>query len=111
MGFKAWDKETAIERFWARGHKTTPDAWWLWSGKGRAGSLHYGALKLPIALGGRRPELAHRVAFFLTHGHWAQNTRHTCDTPLCCNPAHLIEGTQADNIHDCIQRNRARNGN
>ena len=112
MGFKAWTREKAIEQFWARVDKTGPC--WLWIGKGRGGSLHYGSLKLPVALADgvpRRTTLAHRVAFYLTRGYWPINTRHTCDTPLCCNPDHLIEGTQADNIHDCITRGRARNGN
>ena len=32
--------------------------------------------------------------------------RHSCDFRPCCNPAHLLEGTQADNMADCIQRGR-----
>lgn len=31
---------------------------------------------------------------------------HTCDNPLCVNPDHLVEGTQKDNIHDCIAKGR-----
>ena len=32
--------------------------------------------------------------------------RHTCDNPACCNPAHLIKGTQLENMRDCITRGR-----
>lgn len=32
--------------------------------------------------------------------------RHTCDVPACINPAHLVAGTQADNMRDKVDRNR-----
>lgn len=35
---------------------------------------------------------------------------HTCDNPRCCNPDHLREGTQLDNIADRDRKGRqARN--
>jgi hypothetical protein len=34
--------------------------------------------------------------------------RHTCDNPACCNPLHLLPGTQADNVQDAVNRNRLR---
>jgi hypothetical protein len=50
----------------------------------------------------------HRAAFLL-----AGNTlrpgnviRHTCDVPHCFNPDHLIEGTQAENLQDAVDRGR-----
>ena len=32
--------------------------------------------------------------------------RHTCDNRLCCNPEHLIPGSQKDNVADMLSRNR-----
>ena len=31
--------------------------------------------------------------------------RHECDNPICCNPFHLIIGTQKENCHDTLIRN------
>lgn len=32
--------------------------------------------------------------------------RHTCDNRACCNPHHLIKGSQKDNVRDCVDRGR-----
>lgn len=37
--------------------------------------------------------------------------RHTCDTPGCINPDHLLLGTQADNVADAVRRGRVARGN
>ena len=39
-----------------------------------------------------------------------QIVRHTCDTPQCCNPKHLLIGTHADNSRDMAQRGRSTHG-
>ena len=35
---------------------------------------------------------------------------HTCDTPSCINPAHLLVGTDADNLWDCREKDRHSRG-
>lgn len=49
---------------------------------------------------------AHRVAFFVTHGYWPEVGRHSCDFRRCCNPAHILDGTVADNNWDKVNRGR-----
>lgn len=34
--------------------------------------------------------------------------RHRCDNPVCCNPSHLEQGSQRDNVRDQIRRMRRR---
>lgn len=35
---------------------------------------------------------------------------HTCDTPACCEPDHLYEGTHARNMQDALDRGRTARG-
>jgi hypothetical protein len=51
---------------------------------------------------------AHRVAYELTHGPIPTGAviRHSCDVTNCCNPAHLLTGTLADNMRDAADRQR-----
>jgi hypothetical protein len=71
--------------------------WKLWvSNKG------YGMF---VSLG--RTQTASRVAWFLSNGINPDGVVcHSCDNPICCNPAHLFLGTQSDNIRDCVRKGR-----
>lgn len=53
---------------------------------------------------------AHRIAYGLEHGEPEHNVLHHCDTPDCCNPAHLYDGTNAENMADKRRRGRASRG-
>lgn len=51
--------------------------------------------------------LAHRLAFELATGtSTALKVLHSCDNRPCCNPKHLREGTQAQNVQDRVDRGR-----
>ena len=53
----------------------------------------------------------HRLAYCEANGVSLESIdglviRHICDNPRCINPAHLIVGTQKDNINDMLERGR-----
>lgn len=53
--------------------------------------------------------LAHRASYMVHHGPIPDGmvVRHTCDTPRCINPDHLVAGTPKDNVRDMWDRGRA----
>lgn len=104
-------KKTLEERFWPKVEKRGPEECWEWK-RARTGN-QYGA----IGTGETRPPNttvvipAHHAAFLLHHGRLPEKgkvLRHTCDNMVCCNPAHLVEGTHADNMRDMAERGRVR---
>jgi HNH endonuclease len=67
--------------------------------------------RFAIYRSGRRIRLlAHRLSYALANGAIAAGSviRHDCDTPACCNPGHLLAGSQLDNIRDAVWRGRHR---
>lgn len=58
-----------------------------------------------------RRQGAHRVAFRIANGYEAEESvLHNCDNRACCNPRHLYEGTQQENIRDRVTRGRSATG-
>jgi hypothetical protein len=79
---------------------------WVWPGE--VNNKGYGVFRT-YRDGQARKHYAHRLAHFLASGEDISGfvVRHDCDNPPCCNPSHLRSGTQADNMRDSIERNRA----
>lgn len=74
---------------------------WIWTGCTRTDG--YGAIKVS-----GKTQAVHRVAFEAYHGPIEDGNvvLHRCDNRKCFNPAHLTQGTQRENIADCIQKGR-----
>jgi hypothetical protein len=93
------------ERYWKKVDVRGPDECWPWTG---ATNGTYGNL----ARGGDTKDngivYAHIVGFELQKGRKPNGVvRHRCDTPLCQNGAHMLDGTTADNNRDAAERGRA----
>lgn len=96
------NNDTLASRFWKKVNKA--DGCWEWTGH----TSPHGYGMIAVA-GGKRS--AHRVAYELHRGTIpiGLSVRHTCDNPLCVNPAHLVLGTAQDNVDDRVTRGRSRN--
>ncbi len=89
------------DRIWAKVKKGSDAECWEWTGGcTRAG---YGTISYQ-----NRHQYAHRLVYEFTHGAIPDGMLicHTCDNPICVNPAHLWVGTKGDNNRDMIAKGR-----
>ncbi len=98
----------AADRFWSKVQRGPGCHLWM----GTCDEDGYGRVK--VTAPGHKPQLAinisaHKLALEFAIGRPILDglvARHSCDNPPCCNQAHLIEGTQADNVRDREERGR-----
>lgn len=96
--------EKILLRFWSKVKKTEPESCWFWTGA--VDKDGYGMFG--VCEDGRKRTLkAHRLSLSLSlNRELSASCLHSCDHPSCVNPLHLREGTQQDNIDDCLNRKR-----
>lgn len=97
--------QSAIDRFWSGVVVGSDSDCWPW--KKSTNKFGHGHFRMDGVV-----FMAHRLAYFLSNGklHPDDVVRHTCDTPSCCNPKHLIIGSHADNVADRVSRGRSASG-
>jgi hypothetical protein len=98
--------------FWSRVSRGSTNECWLWTGQTRRqpNGMIYGRFSYTVDAITRRPH-AHRLAYQYLHGDPADSlVCHSCDTTLCCNPAHLFTGSHADNMQDAAEKGRVARG-
>lgn len=85
--------------FWEKVQKT--EGCWRWIGS--TWDNGYGRMMV-----GKRRRKAHRISFLIHNGFLPEDkvVCHTCDNPICVNPAHLFLGTQKDNNDDKVKKKR-----
>ncbi len=91
-----------VERFWAKIKVGGPDECWEWVASAAHG---YGLFK---AAGRNRG--SHRIAWEMANGEdpGVLDVCHRCDSPRCCNHAHLFLGTHQQNMDDMAAKGRSR---
>lgn len=100
-------RRSAIDRLMSKIDVAGPDECWMWRG---ASNGERGNFQLDTYT--RRYTNSARATYLLLVGPVSAElvVRHTCDVGLCCNPRHLVPGTQADNMRDRVERGRSRLG-
>ena len=87
-------------------HNGDKEVCWEWRGAHGLGTR--GEFRPRVCIG-QKHYYVYRVVYELYTGYKLQErevVRHTCDHSWCCNPHHMLIGTQADNIADAQARER-----
>jgi hypothetical protein len=97
-----------LDRFYSKIDSAGEGDCWLWmSARMPRG---YGQFHAGRNFDGKQDvRYAHRLMWELSNGRTllpGEVVRHSCDNPPCCNPAHLLVGSRADNIADAQKQGK-----
>jgi hypothetical protein len=87
-------------------HNGDKEPCWEWRGSHGLGTRDEYRPRVVI---GKQDYYVYRVVYELYTGYKLQKgdvIRHQCDNSWCCNPYHMLIGTQKDNVQDMLQRER-----
>jgi len=100
-------RRSAIDRFWEKVNKDTPNGCWEWTGA----IMPFGHGQMGSGKG-RKLILAHRFAWELENGPIPEGMEicHHCDNPRCVRVSHLFLGTHQENMADMHQKERRSRG-
>lgn len=100
-----------LDKFWARVTMLGSNECWPWVGAvdKRSG---YGLLPGVKPNGRKLNYFTHRLAYAFNKGPVPPGliVLHSCDNPICCNPAHLSVGNDLQNSREAFERGRIRLG-
>ena len=92
-----------VDRFWSKVARLDTGCW-EWQGP--VNNQGYGRFEV-YRTGRRRRYMAHRLSLSMTGVDLSGlSVRHSCDNPPCVRQDHLLTGSQKDNIHDAVERER-----
>ena len=87
-------------------HNGDKNVCWEWNGAHGLGTR--GEYRPRVCID-QKHYYVYRVVYQLYTGYKLQENdvvRHSCDNSWCCNPYHMMIGTQADNVADMMKRER-----
>jgi HNH endonuclease len=101
-------EEDFLQRFWDKVTYEPMSGCWLWTG---SKSTRYGTIHARRGDGSKTMLYAHRVSYAIHNNDLKKDNYvlHKCDNTYCCNPSHLMQGTQTDNMRDAAAKGRTNN--